>query len=939
MPEQPIKKTVIAVVGDVIVDNHIYEGQRPAPTMQQKDGVRLVREEGGAVMLARLIKAAAGGDAKPEDQPTPAADAAAEATVPGTPQDPAEVRVIEPVVGLRRTVRFPPVPLKESEVFRAYATWRPHGDAGKANQPVWRAALLGYGGDKEEPLTFQMARPNNEATSGQPIDLLVIDDAGTNFRNEAFRKSWGLQDFAASSMILLKLSAPVGRGGLWLDLAEKYRDRLVCVTSIDDLRLEHGMIRQGVSWERVVEDLRDAIFHDAVLRQLSQCRHLVITIGCDGALWINNEIEGKPAATLVFDAEHAEGDWSAGRSGKVTGLLASFSASLAVALCEAIESGDTTAIQLTTAIGRGLRAMRNLEEFGHGPAGVKPTGFPIERIAAAIRSDEATGMASKTVPWSEDSGSSKHWMILESSQIAPGFESSAAILGVARRLVIAGPGRILRDVPHARFGKMTVVDRQEIEALRGIKDLMEVFKSAAPTSRPLSIGVFGPPGAGKSFGVRQLSDELFGERAWLEFNLSQFGNARDLMGPFHQARDLVLSGVTPVVFWDEFDSREYDWLQYLLAPMQDGRFQDGQLNHGVGKVVFVFAGGTSPTFKAFGPEKKDAGPWKEFQLRKGPDFLSRLDAYYDVVGPNPRQLHGVKGSDGEGVPDPKDVSFPVRRALLVRANLAGPGDEHIDIDSDLLNALLMVPEYLHGSRSLEKMVKPLGRNEPAHPIRRSALPSDETLAMHVDLEAFNAILKRNETFRTAGATETLARAIQAQYLATAEPHTVADHLNHPHDDLAPADQEDNRVAARRMPDILALIGLGVAPARDPGVDVHADGAVEAPIALPPGSDAPADEEVDALIELHLERLAEAEHEGWMTQRRSNGWRLGEKDYVEHTHPCLIEYDKLADNDKAKDRAMVRSIPGRLRNNGFVIVRLFPQGPRQDDLEQPEPPVD
>ena len=33
-----------------------------------------------------------------------------------------------------------------------------------------------------------------------------------------------------------------------------------------------------------------------------------------------------------------------------------------------------------------------------------------------------------------------------------------------------------------------------------------------------------------------------------------------------------------------------------LAPMQDGRFQHGQLNHSIGKCVFVFAGGTSLSF-------------------------------------------------------------------------------------------------------------------------------------------------------------------------------------------------------------------------------------------------------------------------------------------------------------------------------------------------------
>lgn len=53
-------------------------------------------------------------------------------------------------------------------------------------------------------------------------------------------------------------------------------------------------------------------------------------------------------------------------------------------------------------------------------------------------------------------------------------------------------------------------------------------------------------------------------------NASQFSNPEDIIGALHQVRDEVLNGKLPFVFWDEFDSKEYLWLQYLLAPMQDG---------------------------------------------------------------------------------------------------------------------------------------------------------------------------------------------------------------------------------------------------------------------------------------------------------------------------------------------------------------------------------
>src|SRR5450756_1903090 len=110
----------------------------------------------------------------------------------------------------------------------------------------------------------------------------------------------------------------------------------------------------------------------------------------------------------------------------------------------------------------------------------------------------------------------------------------------------------------------------------------------------------------RSFGVKALAKGILGSKVpFLEFNLSQFKSPDELIGAFHRVRDAVLRGITPVAFWDEFDSQSYTWLQYLLAPMQDGAFQDGQITHPIGKCIFIFAGGTSPTLQGFGVKEPD----------------------------------------------------------------------------------------------------------------------------------------------------------------------------------------------------------------------------------------------------------------------------------------------------------------------------------------------
>jgi hypothetical protein len=866
------------VTGDVVVDHHIYEGERNTPAVEHKRGVRAWRELGGADLVRRLLAELLKADKDETWQVHLGITAPA---------------INECPCGCHAFAVWRPFPLEKAKKDDKRSAWR-------------AVSLMGYG--HMESAVPGKPCPEHEAKPAEGLPdsrILVLDDAGYLFRNQPQKDCWLLpkKDQTPPDWIFLKMSRPIAQGDLWHELIARFANRLVCLVSADELRQECVSIRSGLSWEQTVEEVRDVLVNNPVFAGLNQCRHLIVRFKTDGALWMDRSDPDKPLVTLIYDAGGAEGGWEDRFEGEVIGYSSVIIAALSYALARSAKD-KTQAPDIAGAIEAGLVASRNLQELGHGQLGdVLPTGFPAARLAQVIL-NHPSSFARVSTPLLKHGVTPPNgtWMIVEMSQRPLGSDARPSLVGLARQVMLQGTGAIKR-LPHASFGKLISIDRTEIETLRSIRRMMLDYRGLKDAKKPLSIGVFGPPGAGKSFGVKQLASEVFGKEAWLEFNLAQFGGPADLMGAFHQVRDFVLSGGTPVVFWDEFDSSEYKWLQYLLAPMQDGRFQEGQLNHAIGKCVFVFAGGTSHNYEAFGAQ---SSPGKEqlFRLLKGPDFKSRLDAYYNVMGPNQR----LWAPQGQSVPqpDPDDICYPLRRALLIRGLLGCRPEERLDFDSDLIDALLLVPKYEHGSRSLEKLVlqlKPAGGG----PIRRSSLPAAAQLAMHVDPQAFNAILNRNEGFRMSERIEPLAEGIHETWrvLSMKEGWKMRPQFDVPYAQLASIDKEDNRAAARRIPEILAVVGMGIADK-----------------AQPVSKDDPSKDVIKAHLEHHLERLSEAEHDGWMDQRLKNGWHYGESpDDAKKIHPLLVPYADLPEKEKKKDRNSVRHFPDMVAKAGYRIVWL------------------
>lgn len=836
----------ILVSGDLVADRHIYAGEGASLAASGLRDTVQVSKIGGAALVQALLQASGGR---------------------------AALGVVEPDL---------------AKLAQSYTVWAPFPREERAREASWRIRdLLGYGGEGPERL---------EIAKVEAPDVLVLDDGAYIFREQASCPAWHLPDTeeAGPRWIVLKHCRPVAQGPLWHALERSHAKRLVCLVAADDLRHEGASVSRGLSWDATAVQLLDALRSNPALSRLLACAHLVVRLGCDGALWVDRTSPAALRATLVFDPRRAEGEWEAACPGRMVGVHAAFTAGVVHHLAGQSEGGEG----LLQGIKHGLEAVRDLWRNGHGQVGAeKGAGFPTSRLAEVIRKG-GSKLAHAAVPWplkpDAHHAAGRRWSLLEEAHRLPAHADGSVtlhpepLLGLAMEVARRGPAA-LDGLPTARFGAFLTADRHEMEALRTLRALMLRHKADPRPARPLNLAVFGPPGAGKSFAVKQVARELFGKDAWLEFNLSQFETPDELAHAFHRVRDLALAGETPVAFWDEFDSQDLRWLRFLLAPMQDGTFSQGQLVHPLGKCVFVFAGGTSSRFRDFA----ERGAEEKFRASKGPDFVSRLDGHLDVLGPNRRVRRQ------EDAPD-SDVGMPLRRAVLLRGHL-GLGDQRLEADDGLLRGLLTVPAFRHGSRSFTKLLERIHQDGA---LSRSALPPAGQLDMHVDAAAFESRLApcigTLDDVAFEGKVERLAEAIHTTYqeLMAASGQPVAPEYANPFGGLREEAKDENRAAARRIPGVLALAGLALCES-DP---------------LP-------EDVVAKHLAAQIERLAKAEHDGWVEHRRRHGWKPGDRDAVRKTHPSMKDYGELSEVERQKDRSTVLNYPSFAWKAGLRIGLL------------------
>jgi hypothetical protein len=729
---------------------------------------------------------------------------------------------------------------------------------------------------------------------------VVIDDAALGFRsNDQLWKHLFTQDrISRTKWFVVKMSDPVTQDLLWNQLQNlqkgsdkndsRSREKLILVLSARDLRRQQVMISQGRSWEQTVIDVLTELDVNPIFCEVRKCAHLIIKFDMEGALLISNPGGKDQRSILFFDPGHLEGEWKSNYQGSMLGLQACFTAGIV----HHLDLGNPdSSDSIERGIAAGLSAMRKLFTHGHG---TKPNlvekGFPHAVVAASIANTSLHTSFSRMEISKSCMTPEAKWSILQGTHPP---ERSRPLYGIARRVAVYGQ-RAITGMPYAQFGFLLTADRNEIEGLKAIEKSIYEYAEDHNTDRPLSLAVFGPPGSGKSFGIKQIAKAVnkdTGKNNILEFNLSQFDITKPegLIGAFHLIRDKVLQGVVPFVFWDEFDSQGLAWLQYLLAPMQDGYFMENQVNHPLGKCVFIFAGGTSYTFEGFVPPERSKSALDNFKVKKGPDFVSRLRGYLNVLGPNRRQTFDPdEGDCGEYFVDDKDQCFPLRRAMLIRGMLKLKSNEKLTIDDGLLSALLKIDKYKHGARSLETIIS-LTRTGQSKNMSRSHLPPPEQLGLHIDTRSFMSFIDQDSEFQRNAVI--LAPYIHEDYRESQRAKNKLDpEMDKDFLELPPSIQEDNIAAAKRIPAVLAYVGLQVVSIDHQAKEIRK-------------------KELNNLLEDNKETLGEVEHDRWMAFKISKGWRYGsKKDATEKTNPTIVPYHELVMEEQEKDINAVLHYP-------------------------------
>jgi hypothetical protein len=927
------------VAGDICLDVVGVPALPPSVTVDPIDNWRLTGETrthyllGGAMLVARLIRAALPKTTDVREtrvcRPTALSGKETNGDLGDQPLTPDEF--------LEIAERLTREEIVHSLLSLDYVRQSPDS---KDSGTLRVQTQFGYSGPRAGDPSLKLIPPDEK---GVAPDFVVLDDTGNRFRRIPEQWPAAITDPRddGKTVVVHKLHRPLparltqpagsAQSSLWETVARHDRNRRIVIVSVDDLRDEDALISRGLSWERTALDLVWQLLNRPAFAALRDCPHLIVRLGLDGAVYWQHKGESVHCAWLIYDPSGIEGTGASAVEGEMVGYGSAFTAAVVKHLADHRarnpegESLDFLALQ--TGAKLGLMAARRLLRLGYGNRSALQPNYPAEELFGPSTKDDAF-FACQPIPIIPQAAEPDrgYWRLLDTI-----LQQKTALLHRAVALTATGAkptspedkqaAELLKQVPTAVFAKaLRTCDRREIENYRSLYTLMLDYIRRPSAPRPLSVAVFGPPGAGKSFGIKMVAKALsqLGNSRPIEtltFNLSQYQAPDQLADAFHLVRDLALRGRIPLVFFDEFDTSlggsRLGWLRYFLAPMQDAEFLDRGTPHPIGQAIFVFAGGTSGTYTQFAEPflNQNSKSKAEFHAAKGPDFLSRLRGTLDIPG---LDLNVPFDPFGPVDAFPCEAAILLRRAGILAFQLSEKAPQLRDAGNTLrvspvvLRALLHLPQFEHGNRSFEALLD-MSHLPGALKFTPALLPSPLHAELHAAPLEFSQLLATEYPFSTAER-ELIAQAIHASYRGKRLSEAGTDGSEPSVQDWAKLPEnlkESNRQQADHIAVKLRAAGLWFRK-------------------TVPGRSATASFQ-QRLAPL-VESLAKSEHDRWVVEKRRQGWiAAADKNRAsrdEHLllHNFLFPWDELSNDEKDLDRNPVLEIPNFLAAAGYEILK-------------------
>lgn len=250
-----------------------------------------------------------------------------------------------------------------------------------------------------------------------------------------------------------------------------------------------------------------------------------------------------------------------------------------------------------------------------------------------------------------------------------------------------------------------------------------------------------------------------------------------------------------------------------------------------------------------------------------------------------------------------DVDSPEFLDFLESLNSGGdtlPGQVFVCLGEDSVNlsaGLKYLRYILHRPMKVISIMKSQGG------LSELFRGEDYSSGRFADLQAFglwNQVCRARYILE--GINEKIARAFHNAYRETRGIRGMGDHpAELPWEYLEEIYKESNRLRADELCSQLKKFGIDIASLTDWNEQtIHFDS------------------EKDGLL---IERLAEMEHERYLAERKSEGWKFGElKDDIKKTNPNLVPFSELREEVKEYNRNEVKKIPDILADAGFRIVK-------------------